>query len=181
MEKLDKEQEALEALAKAAHYWKDKDPKRYKAMLAKLRSERKRSGSQERAMQQVLQAKRREKGGSGTRAGQNGKKGHSKGHMKSDTASAVNSYKKKEKKAGTKLSIDRKDNNRGYESENTRVVPQHLNRGRHNVDPKKLAQWKKRLKKHDLSVEQLLLLAKSLAENKGQEELAKSVDDLILS
>jgi len=180
MSDLDYENE-LEKLEKAAHYWKDKDPKKYKAMLAKLRRERKTSGSKERSYQQILQAKRREKGGPGTKAGQNGKKGHSSGHMKSDTATAVKRYQNAEKEKGTKLSIDRKNNNKGYEGNNTRLVPQKLNRGRHNIDKKKLSEWKKRLKKHSIELDDLLLLAKALAEDRGQEMLAKAIDELTLS
>jgi len=82
---------ALEELSKGPNYWKDKDPKKYKKMLGKLSSERKKPGSKERGYQQVLQAKRREKGGSGTTSGQNGKSGHSSGRMSTSTGTAAGS------------------------------------------------------------------------------------------
>ena len=147
MEKLEKalqelhedllELDAELSLNKAAHYWKDKDPAKYKKMLGKLSSDRKTVGHKERATQQVLQGKRREKGGSGTTAGQNGKSGHSSGHNKQDTGSAAKKFAASEKKAGTKLSQDRKDNNKGYTSSNVRNVPQALNRGDENNKKKK--------------------------------------------
>lgn len=170
--------DCVEDLVKAAYYWKDRDPKKYKAMLAKLRRERKKPGSRERSFQQVLQAKRREKGGPGTKAGQNGKKGHSSGHMKSDTATAVKRYQTKEKKAGTKLSIDRKDNNKGYDGKNTRLVPQKLNQGRHNIDAKKLKSWKSNLKKYNINDEMLKTLLKSMAYRKGMEDLVEHIENL---
>jgi hypothetical protein len=93
----------------------------------------------------VLQAKRRENGGSGTTAGQKGHKGHSSGHMKTKTGKAAASYAKAEKKAGRKMSIDRKNNNKGYESSNTHLAPQELNRGDENNKKKKA--WYKKHKK----------------------------------
>ena len=138
------ELEAAEELCKGPNYWKDKDPARYKKELARLRRERKKPGSKERGYQQVLQAKRRENGGPGTKAGQNGKSGHSSGHMKTKTGTAVKRYQSSEKKAGTKLSIDRKNNNKGYGEGNTRNIPQKLNRGRHHADEKKVKDWQKK-------------------------------------
>lgn len=132
-------------LAKGANYWKDKDPAKYKKMLSKLASERKKPGSKERGYQQVLQAKRRENGGKGTTAGQKGHKGHKSGHMKTDTGKAAKSYASSEKKAGRKMSIDRKNNDKGYESSNTRLAPQELNRGDENNKKKK--EWYKKNKK----------------------------------
>ena len=164
--------ENIEELVKAANYWKDKDPKKYREMLNKLKNERKKPGSKERAYQQVLQAKRRERGGKGTTAGQNGKSGHSSGHMKQKTGSAVKSYQGSEKKAGTKLSPDRKDNSKGYGDGNTRNVPQKLNRGRHKVDEKKLKQWRERLKKTALSEDDFITAMTARALEKGDERLA---------
>jgi len=161
-------QYADEELVKAAYYWKDKDPKKYKQMLNKLKSQRKTPGHKERATQEVLQAKRRERGGSGTTTG-----GHSKGHMKSSTGSAVKRFQNAERKTGSKLSPDRKDNESGYGNGNTRYVPQHLNRGRHHVDPKKLKNWKKKLKKSELSHDDLMTILIAKAEHQGQETLAK--------
>ena len=54
---LDKELESdKDELNKAAHYWKNKDPAKYKKMLAKLRRDRKTTGHKEEATQKVLQA-----------------------------------------------------------------------------------------------------------------------------
>ena len=161
----------IEELEKAAHYWKNKDPAKYKKMLGKLKSQRKTPGHKERAQQQILQAKRRERGGSGTTAGQNGKSGHSSGHMKGDHGSAVKRYASSEKKAGTKLSPDRKDNDKGYAPGNVRNIPQHLNRGAHKADEKKVKAWRKKLKKHNLDIDQFMTLLQVKALEKGQNEL----------
>ena len=163
--------EEMEELLKAAHYWKDKDPAKYKKMLAELKSGRKTPGHKERATQQVLQAKRRENGQPGTTT--NG--GHSKGKMKQDTGSAAKNFQNSEKKAGTKLSIDRKDNGKGYESGNTRNVPQDLNRGRHNVDEKKLKSWKDKLKKSNISEENFTTMMTARALENGDDKLAQLI------
>ena len=171
-DKLNKVIEHLEEeLIKGPNYWKDKDPKKYKAMLNRLKSQRKTPGHKERATQQVLQAKRRERGGSGSTTGN----GHSKGKMKSSTGSAVKRFQSSEKKVGSKLSIDRKNNSKGYESGNTRNVPQHLNRGRHSVDEKKLKNWKKRLKKSCIDNDSFITYMIAGALNKGDEQLANAL------
>ena len=137
-----------EELEKAAHYWKNKNPKKYRKMLNKLKRDRKTPGHKERATQEVLQARRRERGGSGTTSGQNGKSGHSSGHDKSKTSSAVKRFQNSEKKAGRKLSPDRVNNNKGYEAHNVRNVPQELNRGdEERKDKKKWLNNKKKSKK----------------------------------
>ena len=41
------------------------------------------------------------------------------------------------------------------------MVPEKLNRGRHTVDPKKLANWKKKLKKNDMTFDDLFTLVKA--------------------
>ena len=94
----------------------------------------------------MLQAKRRENGGSGTTAGQNGHSGHKKGHMKTKTGTAAKRYASAEKKHGQKMSLDRKDNNKGYESGNVRMAPASLNRGDENNKKKK--EWYKKHKKN---------------------------------
>jgi len=132
-------------LNKGPNYWKDKDPAKYKKMLSKLRRDRKTPGHKERGYQQVLQAKRREKGKSGTTSGQNGHKGHKSGHMKTKTGTAAKRYASAEKKAGRKMSLDRKNNNKGYASGNVRLAPQELNRGDENNKKKK--KWYKNHKK----------------------------------
>lgn len=168
-----------EALCKGPNYWKDKDPKRYKKELAALRNERKTPGSKERGYQQVLQAKRREKGGPGTKSGQNGKSGHSSGRMKSDTGTAVKRYQSSEKKAGTKLSPDRKNNNKGYESGNVRNIPQDMNRGRHNADEKKVKDWQKKKKKKKLEKSDFMLLLEARCEELGKSHLIDFIREYI--
>jgi len=127
---------ALEELSKGPNYWKDKDPKKYAKMLGKLKSERKKPGSKERGYQQVLQAKRREKGGAGTTSGQNGKSGHSSGHMKTSTGTAAKRYASAEAEYGKKMSINRKNNNKGYAAGNTELISQKYNRGDENYAKK---------------------------------------------
>lgn len=142
---LEMDVELSSELNKGPNYWKDKDPAKYRKMLNKLKRERKTPGSKERGYQQVLQAKRRENGGSGTTAGQHGKNGHSSGKMHSKTGSAVKRYASAEKKRGRKMSLDRKNNNKGYGEGNVRLAPQELNRGDENNKKKK--DWYKKSKK----------------------------------
>ena len=105
---------------------------RCSSCLKKLSSKRKTPGSKERAWQHADQALRRERGGSGTTTG-----GHKSGH--GNRQEIQRKMQAAEKKSGSKLSLDRKNNERGYESKNTRAVPEKLNRGRHTVDLKKLS------------------------------------------
>lgn len=142
---------------------------RCRACLNKLASAKKKPGSAQRAQTKFDDSKRRENGKNGTAH----KK--SKGRVKS-RKQFVSKFQSDEKKTGTKLSPDRKDNSRGYESSNVRNVPEKLNRGRHHVDPKKLAAWRKKLKKHDLSMEDLYTLMLAKAENNPEiQELMKSL------
>lgn len=132
-------------LMKGPNYYRDKDPKKYRQMLNKLKKERKTPGSKERGYQQVLQAKRRQSGSSGTTAGQHGHKGHAKGKLKEDTGKAAAKYAKAEKKYGRKMSPDRVDNNKGYESSNVKLAPQEYNRG--DEQNKKKKEWYKKQNK----------------------------------
>ena len=159
--------ELEEALIKGPNYWKDKDPTKYKKMLSELKNARKTPGHKERAQQQILQAKRRERGGKGTKTGN----GHS-GKMDGKHSTKVKQYQNSEKKAGAKLSPDRKDNSKGYQSGNVRNVPQELNRGRHNVDEKKLKNWKKKLKKNNIDTDGFVTLLRAKMLEKGMDELA---------
>lgn len=145
LQELHEDLQVLEELAKGPNFWKDKDPAKYKKMLAQLARDRKTVGHKERATQQILQGKRRERGGSGTTAGQDGKSGHSSGHNKQKTGSAVKHFQSSEKKAGQKMSQDRINNKRGYESKNVRLVPQSKNRGDEENESKK--KWLKNKKK----------------------------------
>lgn len=117
----------------------------------KLNRARQTPGHTERAQKQSQQAIRREKHGNGTATPK------SKGKAESNKVLAAK-MQRAEKKSGQKLSPDRKDNGSGYHSKNTRAVPENLNRGRHKVDPKKLKDWKKRLKKSELTDEELATL-----------------------
>lgn len=128
----------------------------------KLNAARQTPGHTESAQAKAQQAKRREDHGNGTAT----KK--SKGKAKSN-AELVDKVKNAEKKTGQRLSLDRKDNSKGYAKENTRMIPDSLNRGRHTADPKKLKAWKDRLKKTGLTEEELLTLAKIKVETSKEE------------
>lgn len=142
---------------------------RCQACLDKLAAKRKKPGTKERSWQHADQALRRDRGGAGTTSG-----GHSKG--KGNRQEIQRKMKAAESKAGEKLSLDRRNNDRGYEAKNTRAVPQALNRGRHHVDEKKLRAWKKRLKKHDLTAEEFYTLMKAkFAADEAVSELIKSI------
>lgn len=90
--------------------------------------------------------------------------------------------KRAEKKTGQVLSPDRKDNNKGYHTSNVRMIAPHLNRGTHKVDEKKLAAWRSKLKKSEITAEELftMLLAKAAesADNQLFEVLQKAVVSL---
>ena len=139
------------------------------ACLKKLSTKRKQPGTKERAAQHADQALRREQGRSGTTTG-----GHKSGH--GNRQQIQNKMKNAEGKTGAKLSLDRKNNEEGYKSGNTRAVPQNLNRGRHKVDGKKLANWKKKLKKSELNSEQFKTLLLAKAYENGNEQLAKTLE-----
>ena len=124
----------------------------------KLNRARQTPGHPERAQNKAQQAIRREKHGNGTA------KPKSKGRASSNKELA-SKIQRAEKKTGQKLSPDRKKNGEGYNSKNTRAVPEKLNRGRHNVDPKKLKEWKKRLKKSNITEEELAALIALKIEN----------------
>ena len=134
-------------LNKGPNYWKDKDPSKYKKMLSKLSRQRKTPGHKERGYQQVLQAKRREKGGAGTKSGQNGQNGHASGHMKTKTGSAAKRYASSEKKHGKKMSMNRKNNDKGYVSGNVELISQKYNQGDEKYSKKAPEKKKRNLRK----------------------------------
>lgn len=137
--------------------------------LKKLATKRKTPGTKERSWQHADQALRRERCGSGTTTG-----GHKSGHGKRQEIQRK--MRAAEKKTGQKLSLDRKNNERGYESKNTRAIPEKLNRGRHTADPKKLRAWKKRLKKAELDTASLYTLMKSkFYDDEDTQNLLKSL------
>lgn len=117
---------------------------RCSSCLNKLARSKKTPGHWQRAQTKADDALRRQKGKAG---GHPTAKGTSRGN--GTRKEIVSKIKRAEKKTGQKLSPDRKDNDKGYSSSNVRAVPEHLNRGRHNVDRKKLKEWRKRLKKSE--------------------------------
>ena len=147
---------------------------RCSACLKKLASNKKKLGHWQRAQTKADDALRRQKGKNGT--------AHKKSKGLGSRKSIVKQTQAAEKKTGQKLSPDRKNNAKGYASSNTRMVPEKLNRGRHKVDPKKLAAWKKRIKKCDISEEDFLALlhakANLVAETTGNNDLIKSLDGI---
>src|ERR1035437_4201725 len=120
------------------------------ACLKKLRVAKKTPGSAQRAQTKADDSLRRQKGKNGT--------AHKKTSGLGSRKSIVKQMQSAEKKTGQKLSPDRKDNSKGYAASNVRAVPEKLNRGRHHVDPKKLAAWKKKLKKSELDTASLYTL-----------------------
>lgn len=123
---------------------------RCSSCLKKLRTAKKTPGHWQRAQTKADDALRRQDGKNGT--------AHHKSSGRGNRASIVKQVKRAEKKTGQKLSPDRKNNGKGYASSNTRMVPEKLNRGRHNVDPKKLATWRKRLNKSDIEIDDIIYL-----------------------
>jgi hypothetical protein len=135
--------------------------------LKKLASNKKKPGHYLHNHKVADDALRRQKGKNGTAS----KKSKGLGTRKE----IIDKVKSAERKTGQVLSPDRKDNSKGYSSSNVRMVPKHLNRGRHNVDPKKLANWRKKVKKHDLDVDSFRTLLIARAYENNNEELAKAL------
>ena len=140
--------------------------------LSKLKSDKKKPGHWQRAQTQADSALRRQDGKNGTASHKSSGRGNRK--------SIVKQMQSAEKKTGEKLSPDRKDNGKGYAADNTRAVPEKLNRGRHKVDSKKLANWKKKLKKHNIDMDDLSTLFSARAYEMGNEEMAKTLEILSL-
>ena len=129
---------------------------RCSSCLKKLKTAKKTPGHWQRAQTKADDALRRQKGKNGT--------AHKKSKGLGTRKSIVKQTQSAEKKTGQKLSPDRKKNGEGYAAKNTRMVPEKLNRGRHHVDPKKLAAWRKKLKKSDITEIEFLTLLLSKAE-----------------
>jgi Zn-dependent M32 family carboxypeptidase len=139
--------------------------------LKKLKSAKKTPGHWQRAQTKADDALRRQDGKNGTASHKSKGRGSRK--------SIVNQVERAERKTGQKLSPDRKNNGKGYASSNTRMVPEKLNRGRHKVDSKKLNAWRKRMKKNDISVEELyhaLLLKLVDSDRRDELETLMKVD-----
>jgi len=129
----------------------------------KLNAARQTVGHPERAQNKAQQARRRENHGNGTATPK------SKGKSESNAKLAA-SFENAEKKAGEKLSPNRKDNSKGYSSSNTEHVGEKLNIGRHKVDPKKLKGFKDRLKKTGLTTAELAALVYSKAQEDSESD-----------
>lgn len=143
---------------------------RCSSCLKKLSSNKKKVGHYLHEHKVADDALRRQNGKNGTAS----KKSKGRGSRKQIIAKV----KAGEKKAGTVLSPDRKDNSKGYSSSNTRMVPKELNRGRHHVDGKKLRAWQKRLKKSDTSDEDFYTLVLAKANELGDTALLSLLEDM---
>ena len=143
---------------------------RCRSCLSKLKTAKHTPGHYLRAHMKADDALRRQKGKNGTAK----KKSSGLGSRES----IVRQTQSAEKRTGQKLSPDRKNNSKGYASSNTRMVPEHLNRGRHKVDGKKLRAWQKRLKKCGVSDEEFYTFALSKAEQTGDQELLTLLHDM---
>ena len=137
--------------------------------LSKLKADKKSPGHWQHAQKIADDALRRQDGKTKTAS----KKSSGRGSRKEIIGKVRAAYSKHGK--GTTLSPDRKDNDKGYGSKNTRMVPKKLNRGRHKVDEKKLSNWKSKMKKCNITAKELILLAAIRAQEKGDEVLAKSM------
>jgi len=176
---LAQDEEYLEELAKScprcgkASANKSNPSGRCSACLKKLASNKKKVGHYLHEHKVADDALRRQKGKNGTAS----KKSSGLGSRKS----IISQTHAAEAKTGQVLSPDRKDNSKGYSAKNTRMVPPELNRGRHHVDKKKLAAWKKKLKKSEVTDEELYtyLLAKSVDTELAEELEKMSPADLV--
>lgn len=138
-----------------------------------LRANKKKPGTYEHEGKLADDALRRQDG----KTKQSTKKTKGRGTRKSLISKIRAGYAKHGK--GTTLSLDRKSNSSGYGANNTRMVPAKLNRGRHRVDPKKLANWRKKLKKNsDITCEDFKTLMIAKAYELNNEELAKTIEGM---
>ncbi len=142
---------------------------RCSACLKKLAANKKKPGHWQRAQTKADDALRRQDGKNGTASHKSSGRGNRK--------DIVKQHQNAEKKTGEKLSPDRKDNSKGYASSNTRSIPEKLNRGRHKADPKKLAAWRKKVKKSELELEDFVTLLRAAAYEKDP-ELAKTLEEI---
>jgi hypothetical protein len=142
---------------------------RCSSCLKKLKTAKHTPGTYQRAHMKADDALRRQKGKNGTA------KKKSSGLGSRD--SIVKQVKRAERKTGQKLSPDRKNNGKGYAASNTRMVPEHLNRGRHKVDGKKLRAWQKRLKKANIDLEEFYTCVLAKAQEQNNETLLTLLQD----
>ena len=146
---------------------------RCSSCLKKLASNKKKPGHYLHEHKVADDALRRQKGKNGT--------AHKKSSGLGSRKSIISQTHAAEAKTGQVLSPDRKDNSKGYSAKNTRMVPPELNRGRHHVDKKKLAAWKKKLKKNEVSEDELYtyILAKAVDTELGEELQKMSPADVM--
>lgn len=145
---------------------------RCRSCLNKLASNKQKPGHWQRAQTKADDALRRQDGKNGTASHKSSGRGTRK--------SIVKQMKTAEKKTGQKLSPDRKNNSKGYAASNTRAVPEKLNVGRHKVDSKKLANWRKKLKKnHDMTADDFKTLMTAKA-YELDERLAREIEGMSL-
>jgi DNA-directed RNA polymerase subunit RPC12/RpoP len=136
----------------------------------KLNAARQKVGSPERAANKAEQARRRETKGNGTATPK------SKGKSKSNKELAA-SFQAAEKKAGEKLSPNRQNNSEGYGKANIEHVKEGLNIGRHEIDKKKLAEWKSKLKKSGLTTAELTALILSKVELSEDDSICSTTSE----
>lgn len=161
--------EFLEELAKScprcgkASKNKSNPAGRCSSCLSKLASNKKKVGHYLHEHKVADDALRRQKGKNGT--------AHKKSSGLGSRKEIISATHNAEKRAGRVLSPDRKDNSKGYAKSNVRMVPGELNRGRHHVDGKKLRAWQSRLKKGEVSHDELYtyILAKAASINPQSE------------
>lgn len=138
--------------------------------LKKLSTNKKKPGHWQRAQTKADDALRRQDGKNGTASHKSSGRG--------TRASIVKQMQSAEKKTGQKLSPDRMNNKHGYAQSNVRAIPEHLNRGRHKADSKKLATWRKKLKKSKLTFDNFKTLMKAKAIENDCECLLKHIEAL---
>jgi hypothetical protein len=139
--------------------------------LNKLAKDKKTPGHWQRAQTKADDALRRQDGKNGT--------AHHKAKGRGSRKEIISKMKSAEKKTGQKLSPDRINNSAGYTSSNVRAVPESLNRGRHHVDGKKLRAWQKKLRKGEITYDEMytFLLAKATEIN-PESELSKELSQM---
>ena len=147
------------------------------ACLKKLAKERKTPGNKQRGWKVANDSKRREDG----QTAKAKKKTSGTGNTKTTAKNLIAA----EKRTGQKLSPNRKSNSKGYSSKNVEYVPIPLNRGRHDIDHKKLSAWHKsvkgKLKKSQITEDELAALTVANIHSKEKyRDLRGIVDQLDL-
>ncbi len=144
---------------------------RCRSCLNKLNRNRKDPNRHEHVEKLVSDALKRQRG---QKSSKQTKKTTGVGSSKEIKKKIIEGYKKYGK--GTILSPDRKNNSDGYSSSNVRMVPKELNRGRHNLDVKKLNEWKNRVKKSEIDPEILQKSVIDKAYDRGRPEIAIAIE-----